>query len=400
MLIVVAAAFGHVLVAVPPLGAALLALAVAGAVWARRFGPRGRRIGRLAAAPFVSVLIVPVPALAAGTGAALLVPLVAIAGQALTAVALTVARVRPEAEVPPRASRARSGLAPSTKQAIQILVALLLAFTVGFVVFGRHWAWVVVTVYVVQFGARGRGDAVLKATERLGGAVGGTAAGMAVAFVPLPTAVRVALILVVLTAALALRSRSYVWWAAGMTTALALLYDVLGIGSPTDLVPRIGAVLVGGVLAVASSWLVLPIRSRDVLRGRVAQHLAAVQEALHAAREGEEPSLGAVRAAAARVEELAPAHRAHARFSRATRRPEPPAVAVVAIVERIDDELAGLLVGPPPTGVGALERQVGALRRLNGRREDAERVPVPERDALRPLGEALDSLWDPLSRLR
>ena len=107
-----------------------------------------------------------------------------------------------------------------------------------------------------------------------------------------------------------------------------------------------------------------------------------------------------LRGAAARLEELGPVHHAQARIVRAARLPAPPEAAVVALMGVVDDELARLLADPPARGLGALGRQVGALRRLNGRRPDVERAPVPTQEALRPLGDALDALWDPLSRLR
>ncbi|GAA2749907.1 FUSC family protein [Amnibacterium kyonggiense] len=399
LLIVVAVLFGRVLVALPPLGAVLLAVAVAASVLARRLGPRGRRIGRLAAAPFVSVLVVPAPAIAAGPGAALAVPLVAIAGQALTALALTALRVRTEAveaPAPPGRPRSAGRLDAPTRQALQILLALLAAFAVGFLLFGRHWAWVVITAYVVQIGARGRGHAALTAVERLGGALGGTAAGMAAAAVPLPDPVRVALILLVLVSASALRSRSYVWWAAGVTASLALLYDVLGRGSPADLLPRLLAVIVGGLIAAASSWFVLPVRSRDVLRRRVADLLAATQVVLGAIRAEEAAPLGPVCAALARLEELTTTHRAQAWIARVLRRTAPPEAAVLERAAEVGRRLKDLVAGPPERGIGALEKQVGALRRLNGRREGEERPAVPPL----PLGVALDALWEPLERLR
>jgi hypothetical protein len=87
---------------------------------------------------------------------------------------------------------------------------------------------------------------------------------------------------------------------------MALLLGLLGQDATELLVTRLAAIAVGGVLGVAASWLILPIRSRDVARARI----AAVRRAIDA---GDEQ---ATRHAIAQLDLIAPAFNAHRRLHR------------------------------------------------------------------------------------
>jgi uncharacterized membrane protein YccC len=69
-----------------------------------------------------------------------------------------------------------------------------------------------------------------------------------------------------------------------MTAALALLYGYFGESGGHILGLRMLAILLGAALGVASSWLLLPVRTHDVLRRRVADALAALTDVLQALR--------------------------------------------------------------------------------------------------------------------
>ena len=61
----------------------------------------------------------------------------------------------------------------ATQMGVALGVALGVAVAVGHLVLGEHWAWVVLTAFVVCSGNRGRGDVVRKSLLRVaGGAVG------------------------------------------------------------------------------------------------------------------------------------------------------------------------------------------------------------------------------------
>jgi hypothetical protein len=274
----------------PDLGDTLFVLAMSATIWIRRFGDLARRIATLATLPLVAMLIVPVPVVSVHGGGgdqrlwSALIAVVALAWVTLTNELARGVGLLPAQDAqlqPVRASAGRAGgrrrIAPSTKMALQMGVALGAAFAVGRSVFGTHWTWVVLTAFIVCSGNRGREDVLHKAAMRLLGAGVGTLAATALAGAfPAGDAWSIVALFVVLAFAVWLRPRSYAYWAAGMTAALALLYGYYGQHGGGLLATRLEAIVVGAALALASSWLLLPIRTSDVVRRDIAAALGAL----------------------------------------------------------------------------------------------------------------------------
>ena len=125
------------------------------------------------------------------------------------------------------------------------------------------------TAFIVCSGNRGRADVLHKSGLRLAGALGGTAAATLLAGgIPAGSAVTVAAIFAVLGVAVLLRTLSYAYWAAGITAVLALLNGYFGVSGSGVLGERLAGILAGAAIGVAVSWLVLPVRTTDVLRRR------------------------------------------------------------------------------------------------------------------------------------
>ncbi|NUU06938.1 FUSC family protein [Leifsonia sp. C5G2] len=330
-----AGAVGWLLVTVPPLGAALFVAGMSIPIWMRRFGPRVARLGALIALPLTAVLVAPVPP-SPGVPAWLTAALVLVAGVVAAlwvAVAREVLRLIPgeaqlqEAAPPPEPRRqatakpGRRRLPASTRMAVQMAVALSAAFLVGWAVFPDHVMWVVLTAFLVCSGNRGRADVLHKSALRVLGALGGTIGAVAIVAV-LPDASdpgAVVAIFLALFAGTWLRTVSYAYWAVAVTLALSLLQELTGAttiaGEAGMLGERLVAIVVGAVLGIAASWFVLPVKSVDVLRRRLADVLTALGSALSPAGPDVAPGerarrIAAFRASVARVEQLAPAHRA------------------------------------------------------------------------------------------
>ena len=65
-----------------------------------------------------------------------------------------------------------------------------------------------------------------------------------------------------------LRPVNYAFWAFSVTAALAFLYGYFGESGAGLLGTRLEAILLGAAIGASATWLLLPVRSRDVLRQR------------------------------------------------------------------------------------------------------------------------------------
>jgi hypothetical protein len=274
----------------PFTGDTVFVLGVAGAIWIRRFGARATRAGTLVVLPLVAVLVVPggtVPATGhEHTLWAAVTALVAVTwGTVLTSTAQRTGLVPrpPSAGVTVVTRAARRRIPTGTRMALQLAVALTAAFAIGRNLWPDHWAWVVLTAFLVCSGARSRGDVLVKGTWRTLGAAAGTVVATAVAGLFGPRSdTAVVVIFLVLAVATWLRELSYAYWAACVTAVLSLLYDWFG-QSPGDLLhTRLAGIAVGAVLGVTASWLVLPIRTEAVIRARTAAALSGLGAMLEA----------------------------------------------------------------------------------------------------------------------
>jgi uncharacterized membrane protein YccC len=190
----------------------------------------------------------------------------------------------------------------------------------------------------------------------------------------------VVVVFVALFAGTWLRSYSYAFWALAVTVVLTILQQLVGVSPPAGeaglLLERVLAIVVGALLGIGAAWFVLPVRSTDVLRRRLADLLIAVGAVLTAEPDDRQTRAASFRAALRRVEELAPAHRARRLFGGTG-------------VQPIDCIDAASALGP------ALDTRLTAAERGRMSPEQRERV----RDALRLARASLAAPVD-LERVR
>jgi len=267
-------------------GAVAFAVGVATTVALRRLGPLGQAAGTLAALGFIAVLVHPLPVEA--TVAFLGWMLIAACVAAVWAMAArAIAMSGPSSPVSPPKSRPKApgssgwsawlrSLAPSTRMSIQLGVAVAAAFAAAELLDPSHLVWTVLTVLIVHSGNRGRGDVVWKGAQRAVGALAGTAVATLLAGL-FSTGDNRALVVIfaILILVSAVRDFGYVYWAAGITAALAFMYGYFGEAGSGLLLHRLLGVAVGTVIGVASSWFILPVKTTDVVKVRVATLLAA-----------------------------------------------------------------------------------------------------------------------------
>ena len=315
----VALAVGWLLQHVPWVGAATFVAGMSFAIWLRRFGDMARRAGSLIALPFVALLTVPhVRASAAGQLPGWLVPILVawIALFWVTAFHLLAGRLlkreRPLGDATASAATPSADgkrLPASTRMAVQMAVALAASFTLGFLAFPERWGWIVLTAFIVNSGNRGRLDVVHKSGMRVLGAAAGTVLALAIGrhLAADPTATT-AWIFAALFLGVWLRPFGYAWWALFVTIALALLQGFAD-ATPTALLwLRLEEIVIGALIGITAAWFVLPVRSTDVLRRRLADALGALGEAV-------DPSAGhrqfaAVEASLDRLEQVVAPFRA------------------------------------------------------------------------------------------
>ncbi|HVT21201.1 MAG TPA: FUSC family protein [Mycobacteriales bacterium] len=277
----------------PDLGDTLFVAGMAGAIWVRRFGAVGRRVGILVSITLTASLVTPGPAVPIGPDApsrwwGAVVALIVLAWVRVAWFVGEWAGLLPArpagppvpgvpARTPQPGAPWHRRLPVSTKLALQMAAALAAAFAAGRWLFGIHWTWTVLTAYIIGSGNRGRGDVTHKAALRIGGAAVGTliATALANAF-PAHDDWSVVTIFCVIAVALWLRPLSYAYWAGGMTAALALLYGFYGQQGTHLLVDRLEGILLGAALGVAAAWIVLPVRNVDVIRRQLVVALRAI----------------------------------------------------------------------------------------------------------------------------
>jgi uncharacterized membrane protein YccC len=395
-------------------GDTLFVLALTSSVWLRRFGPQARRVARLITLPFIGVLVVPVPISAATASSLWPVAISVIALGWVTLVAAAAQQFGHPA--PPEAIPTPAALQPasvrlwnprswpaSSKMALQLAVGLAVAFLVGHHFYPQHWSWVVLSCFLVCSGNRGRGDVLHKGIQRLiGASVGTVSATLIAGHIAAGDHTAIVLIFGDLAIATWLRRRSYAFWAAGVTAALALLNGYYGITGSHELVQRLGGVITGAAIGVAASWWLLPVRSGDVFRRRVADGLAALTAYLTALRIDADAVPVAAEAYEHRVallNQLLPALRLHHRtVARVAGTSDVHAVQVIGILAELGTALPaveGHVAAYPPSArtLGEMAKQSGVIRRRMIQSQPSESVPVETTDqTLAPAVEALNRL--------
>ncbi|HEV2213479.1 MAG TPA: FUSC family protein [Gammaproteobacteria bacterium] len=271
------------------IGAPLFVVGMFLSLWLRRFDGRARQAATLIALPLVAALVAPGAPHAPGGP---LVNLFLVLAAAVISFAwerllrtlflrtgLVTNEMAETSRKAPRPERAKSGIAPTTRMALQMAVALTASFVIGRLWFPEHWGWIVLTAFIVCSGSIGRGEAVYKGLLRFGGALGGVLAATLLQFVFLPQGpLEAVLIFAVLFLGLWLRERNYAWWAGGMTLVVALLYGTGSGGDVGLLGERLLAIFIGALCGIAASWFVLPIKTESLVRRRLADALLALEE--------------------------------------------------------------------------------------------------------------------------
>jgi uncharacterized membrane protein YgaE (UPF0421/DUF939 family) len=171
----------------------------------------------------------------------------------------------------------RAGLAHYTRTAVQIGIAVGAATALGDLLSGRRFYWAVLAAFVTFLGANNSGEQVRKAFLRVAGTLVGIGAGsMLVTAVGGDTFWSIAVILAALFFGFYLMRINYAFMVVGITVMVSQLYVQLGEFSNSMLLLRLEETAIGAAVAIVVVMVVLPLRTRRVLRVALRAHVQAV----------------------------------------------------------------------------------------------------------------------------
>ncbi|WP_341357238.1 FUSC family protein [Rossellomorea sp. y25] len=156
-------------------------------------------------------------------------------------------------------------LKPSTRKAIQALVAGTLAIIVGELIAPAQPYWVLLTTFIIQIGTESVGRTYMKAFQRSVGTVIGAILGFGAAkLVSGNSELEVFLLFVVLFLAFYLFTVSYTLMSLFITMLIAFMYDLLLGGISMQLMgARVIDTIAGALIALTVSAFVFPKKTKD-----------------------------------------------------------------------------------------------------------------------------------------
>lgn len=170
-------------------------------------------------------------------------------------------------------------MAPTTRQAIQLTAASILAIIIGELLSPQRWYWAVLAAFVVFSGTSSSGETLTKAWSRVLGTALGVAGGIVLAyFVRGHNDLAFVLLMVCLFASVYTLRLSYAVMIFFITMLLSLLYVLIGLFTDQLLVLRLIETAIGAALGGIAATFLLPIPTKSVLSSVTAEALARLRE--------------------------------------------------------------------------------------------------------------------------
>ena len=169
--------------------------------------------------------------------------------------------------------RSRRFLVASTRTAIQLSAALILAYLAAGLLHGRPSSWIIITAFVVSQGVRSREDVVSKGLRRIAGALAGTVAGTVLAASTGDRVLLTAAVFCLLYIGVTVRAANYAFWVFCVTSILALLYKIMGFSGTHLLELRVLEIAAGTVCGILPAYLLVPVSASDVAKSHTRRAL-------------------------------------------------------------------------------------------------------------------------------
>jgi hypothetical protein len=164
------------------------------------------------------------------------------------------------------------GFTLTSKMAIQATVATALATVFGLMISESRWYWAPLTSFVIMVGSS-RGETFLRAVYRVSGTILGLFLGLClIFFVQGHASIEWSIIVAcIFLGIFVVRFTFGFWTALVFTVLLVILFDLMGQLNNDVLVIRFAETLLGALLGAASSSIVLPTSTRQVVKTNMAQ---------------------------------------------------------------------------------------------------------------------------------
>jgi uncharacterized membrane protein YgaE (UPF0421/DUF939 family) len=172
----------------------------------------------------------------------------------------------------------RTRLAPYTRSAIQMAVAVAAAIVFGDLLSGSRFFWAVITVFVIFTGTNNSSEQSIKAVFRAAGTAVGFILGSLLAHVAGHDHPYWALAVILLTLFFSfyLNRINYAVSAVGITVVLALAFGQQGVFSNSLLLLRVEETAIGAAIGIVVAAVVFPLRTGLVLRVALRRYYQAV----------------------------------------------------------------------------------------------------------------------------
>lgn len=181
--------------------------------------------------------------------------------------------------------------APTSRMAVQAMIAALIATGAGEAISASRWYWAVMTAFVIFIGATTRSSILTRAYRRVAGTgIGITVGVAAVALAGTNTPALVAISVVAVFGMLYFGPMNYLYSAVFITVMLVALYRMLGVLDGSILELRLVETLTGAVIGVLSAYLIVSANSSSVLLTKVNAYFDALDELLHAVSDSQQAS--------------------------------------------------------------------------------------------------------------
>jgi uncharacterized membrane protein YccC len=161
----------------------------------------------------------------------------------------------------------RLALPPYVRTAIQVGVAVAGAILLGDLLSEKHFYWAVLAAFMAFLGTNNQGEQTRRAIARVLGTLVGIAVGsLLVKLIGDHPHVAIAVVLVSLALGIYLMRINYAFLVISVTVTVSQLYVQLGEFTNSLLIQRLEETAIGAAVTIAVVTLVLPLRTRRVLR--------------------------------------------------------------------------------------------------------------------------------------